>query len=326
MTRRLLVTLLTGLHAAFYVASAQAAPRELLTLGGPASVLSFPLFHMIESGALAAHARSLRFVPWSTGDQLRAQIVGGELDFAAVPSHLPANLYNRGQPVRLLLVAAWGVHWFVSRDPQVRRLDDLKGAELVVPLRQEMPGILIDELVQARGWTPGVELRVRGARDFPATVNMLLAGQARHALLAEPSVSLLMERNRAAGGAPLYRVQSIKQAWVQSFPKQPAVPQAGLMANHTVTGDAALLAAVTRAYAQSARWCRAEVAACARLAHRHLPQMPEAALREAIVSSPLESRPAAEIQPELDAFYRLLLARAPQLLGGRLPDAGLLGQ
>lgn len=298
--------------------------RAVLNLAGPPSVVSFPLFRLIEQNALAAQAREVRFQLWQNGEQLRALLVAGQVDFSAAPSTVPANLYNRGQAVRLLTVSAWGVHWLVSRDPNVRDFSDLRGKELVVPLRHDMPGIVVDRLLAAQGWEAGREVSIRSARDFPSAVNQLLSGQADHALLVEPSVSVLLERNaRQPGAAPLYRVKSLQALWAESFPEQAQLPQAGLMASGAVVSDKALLASVAQAYQDASQWCQQQQRACAELAHRYLPHLSIEALEQSIAHSPLDPRPANQVHAQLQAFYQLLFSQAPELIGGRLPDAGL---
>ncbi|HFQ9247433.1 TPA: ABC transporter substrate-binding protein [Pseudomonas aeruginosa] len=298
--------------------------RTVLNLAGPPSVVSFPLFRMIEQNALASQAQEVHLQLWQNGEQLRAMLVSGQIDFSAAPSNVPANLYNRGQAVRLLTVSAWGVHWLVSRDPNVHDFSDLRGKELVVPLRHDMPGIVVDRLLAAQGWQTGRELTIRSARDFPSAVNQLLSGQADHALLVEPSVSVLLARNaQQSGAAPLYRVKSLQGLWADSFPEQPELPQAGLMAYGAVVKDEALLAEVALAYQNASLWCQQQQRACAELAHRYLPHLPIEALEQAIAHSPLDPRPANQVQPQLQAFYQLLFSQAPELIGGRLPDAGM---
>ncbi|KPG96056.1 hypothetical protein AEQ67_18780 [Pseudomonas sp. RIT-PI-q] len=298
--------------------------RATITMAGPPSVVSFPLFRMIEEHALKAQAIDVRFQLWQNGEQLRALLVSEHIDFTAAPSHLPANLYNRGFPVRLLTISAWGVHWLVSRDPNVHNFEDLRGKELVVPLRHDMPGILIDRLLAAHGWVAGRDLVIQSARDFPSAVNQLLSGQAENALLVEPSVSILLARNaEQPGAAPLYRVQSLQAFWATSFPEQPQLPQAGLMATGKIIQDSALLLVVAQAYQRASVWCQDQRHECAELAHRYLPHLSVAALEESIKYSPLDARQAVDVQQQLEAFYKLLFVQTPELIGGRIPEAGL---
>ncbi|WWL45535.1 hypothetical protein V5O39_08970 [Pseudomonas parakoreensis] len=71
-------------------------------------MVSFPLLHMVESGALKAHAKRVEFRLWQNPDQLRVLLANDEIDYSAVPVNLPALVAGRGLPVRLLNVSVWG--------------------------------------------------------------------------------------------------------------------------------------------------------------------------------------------------------------------------
>ena len=138
-----------GLCLALAGTAGATAPRPLLTLAGPASVVSFPLLHMIDSGALKSHADWVTFRLWQNPDQLRVLLANDQVDYTAAPANLPALLANRGEPVRLLNISVWGHLWLVSRDPQVRRYADLSGKVLLTSFSRDLPAILLDEVLQA---------------------------------------------------------------------------------------------------------------------------------------------------------------------------------
>src|SRR5690606_13350893 len=117
---------------------ARAATRaEKLVLAGPQATVSFPLLHMIDTGALSDVADHVEFRAWTNPDQLRALAVEGSVDFIAAPSNVAANLYNRGVPLTLLNVSVWGMLWLVSRNPDFKTLADFKGQEIAMPFRAD---------------------------------------------------------------------------------------------------------------------------------------------------------------------------------------------
>lgn len=301
------------------------AREAVLRLGGPGAVVSFPLLHMVESGALQQYAERVEFRLWQNPDQLRVLLAKNELDYSAAPVSLPALMAGRGQPVRLLNVSVWGIIWLVSRDPQVKSFADLAGKEVVLPFQRDLPAILVDELLLSHGLKPGRDLTLRPVRDGQDAQALLLAGRADHALLVEPAVSLLLWRNRSQGGAPLYRVQSLESAWRQAFPQQAELPQAGLMSSPQRAEDGELARAVDAAYAESARWCSAHPRACAELVHRHLPHLPVEALEASIRVTRLESVSASAARGPLEALFGLIAKRHPQAIGGALPPASFYG-
>lgn len=302
-----------------------AAPYQSLTLSGPLAVVSFPLIHMADNGSLARYAAKVEFKQWQSVDQLRAQLASGDIDYAATPSNLPALMANRGSPVRLLNVSIWGIQWLVSRDPAVKRLEDLRGKELLVGYQRDLPALVLDKMLKEKKMQSGRDITLRYVRDPQDAMALLLAGRAEHAIVGEPTASLLLARNRETGGAPLYRAQSQQQAWRETFPAQPEFPSAGVMANARVADDATLNRAVAKAYDESARWCKARPEACAAVVHRRFPHLPEAAVAESIRSTDLRSVTAAQARPQLEAMFRLLTESDPQATGGRLPDPGFYG-
>jgi NitT/TauT family transport system substrate-binding protein len=312
--------------AALVSTAAQAAPKyPMLTLAGPTAVVTFPLLHMVETNALAEYTDKLSFRLWQNPDQLRVLLAKKQIDFSAAPSNLPALMANRGDPVRLLNISVWGILWLASRDPNVHSFADLAGKELLVPFQRDLPAVLLNTLLEAQEFPAGKAPTLRRTRDAQDAIALMLTGQGEHVLLVEPTVSLLMWRNKEQGGAPLYRALSLETAWKDSFPGQAELPQAGIMANSHIAHDTALSAAVEQAYATSAAWCSAHAPECAELVHRHIPQLPVAATEDAIRATRIDSRPAHAVRAQLEALYGLLGESNPQAIGGRLPDAGFYG-
>lgn len=301
------------------------AKYERITLAGPTALVTFPLLHMLETKALKDYTDRLEFRLWQSPDQLRVLLAKKEIDFSAAPSNLPALMANRGEPVRLLNISVWGILWLVSRDPSVKSFADLAGKELLLPFHRDLPSVLVDTLLASGDTAAGQGIRLRRTRAAEDAIALMLTGQGQNALLVEPTASLLMWRNEQQGGAPLYRVESLEDTWRARFPDQADLPQAGIMANSNVAGDLALSRGVERAYAESAAWCVAHTADCAEMVHRHIPHLPAAAVENAIKSTRLDSRPASEVRPQLEALYTLLGRQNPQAIGGRLPDAGFYG-
>lgn len=323
--RKVLNRVLPGLLLASLAVGAQAAPRyESLTLAGPGAVVSYPLMHMAQTQALSQYTDKLEFRLWQNPDQLRVLLAKKEVDYSAAPSNLSALMFNKGQAVKQLNISVWGILWLVSRDPAVKSFSDLAGQELLVPFQRDLPAVLLDTLL-AKQAEPGKEaVRLRRTRDAQDAIALMLTGQGDQALLVEPTASLLLWQAEQKK-VELHRGQSLEQAWAEVFPSQQALPQAGVMANVTVAHDTELNQAVERAYAESARWCSQQPQECAQMVHGYLPQFPVPAIQTAIEKTRLDSRPASEIRPQLEALYQLLADQHPQALGGGLPAAGFYG-
>lgn len=79
--------------------------------GAPVSGLQcvdYLLVRLLESGGLAEAAPAATFRLWRDTDELRAGLVPGRSRLITTPSHVPANLANRGLPMRLLAIISMG--------------------------------------------------------------------------------------------------------------------------------------------------------------------------------------------------------------------------
>jgi NitT/TauT family transport system substrate-binding protein len=325
MRRRHLLSALPALALA--PAARAAVPRRArLVCAGPAASVSNGLIEAIDGGAFAALAERVEFMPWRDPDQLRALVLDGRVDVVALPTNVAANLYNRGVKLRLLNVATWGVLWLVSRDPARRTLADFRGEEIVVPFRGDMPDLVLTLLAERQAIDARRDLRLRYVATPLDAMQLLLMRQVRHALLAEPALSMALRKARsgatAAVAPELHRALDLQQEWGRVLKRAPRIPQAGLAVLGDLRDDLAFTRALHAAYAGAVTRCQQAPAACAeRVVQRHaLLQAP--AVADAMQAAPDRPVAAAAAREELAFFFGELLRRQPGLVGGRQPDDG----
>ena len=303
--------------------------RERLVLSGPPAAVSFPLLRMVESGALADVATQVEFTAWSNPDQLRALAMEGQADFMAMPTNVAANLYNRGVPLQLVNVSVWGMLWMVSRNPDMTTLADFKGEEVAVPFRGDMPDIVFGFLSEKAGLDTRRDFTVRYAATPMDAMQLLVMRQVDHALLAEPAVSMALRKTKSfpmSVVAPdLYRSVSLQEEWGRLLHTEARIPQAGMAVVGEARQDAALVARLEAAYAESNRWCLDNAQACAELAVKYIKMLEPEAVEDSIAFLPRHYATAAEAREELEVFLNLLLARQPATVGGKLPDSAFYG-
>lgn len=305
--------------------TAYAKPYEKLILGGPTAAVSFPLMHMVETGALDDWADTVEFKHWKNVDQLRVLLAKNQLDFSAAPINLPAIMFNKGMDIKLLNVSVWGLLWLVSNDPEINNFDDLAKKPLLSTYQRDLPAILLNTLFKAKGLVDQNAPDIRYARDAQDAISLMLTGQADSAILPEPIVSLLLARNEQQYAKTINRVISLEDAWSETFTEQPDLPQAGIMANVSVAKDDELSKAFNEAYKNSAIWCKSEPRACAKLVHKNLDFLPVDALEQSIKVTRIDSHSASSVQTKIEDLYKLMLANSPEVVGAKLPVQGFYG-
>ncbi len=307
--------------------SAQNAEKvsKKIRLAGPAAVVSYPLMVMTHQQQLENFGIELEFVRWKNPDQLRAMVIGEQVDFSAMPSNLAATFYNRGHKLSLINISVWNIMSIVSRASKINKTDslgELVGQEIVVPFKNDMPSIVLKQLLKAQLAERAKQVVIRPSHNLASAAQVLLAGQVDHALLIEPLTSIVLFQNKQQGKSDLVASVNISEQWQKTFPQSPKLPQAGIIANITVNENLELVKKVRQAYKSSALWCQKNLSACADLVRNFLPKMPKQALITAIDNTGLRAIDAKDAQGDLESFYRLLESTAPERIGGKLPHDG----
>jgi NitT/TauT family transport system substrate-binding protein len=277
---------------------------------------------MVATGLLDAVADKIELRVWDNPDQLRALIAGGQVDFSAVPSHVAANLYNKGVPLRLLNISVWGVLWIVSSDPGVKTLADLKDEELLLTYRKELPDLVLTSLATRQGLDPVRDFKLRYLPNFPAAAQEVISGRAKHAMLAEPIASAALLRSaRMKGKAPLlHRAVDIQEEWGRVHQTEPRMAEAGICAMPRIVGHPEVVKAFQRAYGTAIEWCRAHPEKAARIVNRYIPGIKPGPVASALKNTRLRFVTARDARPELVQFYTILMSLDPAKIGGKLPD------
>ena len=96
------------------------------------------------------------------------------------------------------------------------------------------------------------------------------------------------------------------------------------MALGAAAQDAALIARFRDAYAGATAWCQSQRAACGAEVAAVESRLSAEAVADSLGAAPLDAVPAAQARDELLFLFERLFKRHPQLLGGKLPDAGFL--
>ena len=323
------------LHAcvvlAFLVVTGTADAHKLpkITLAGPPASVSNPLIHMVDSGALSDVADEIEFVVWRDPDQLRVMALDGRADVLAMPTNVAANLYNRGAKLQLLNVSTWGVLWLVSRDPTLKSLADLRGKELAVPFRGDMPDIVFQLLAEQQGVDLRKDVQLRYVASPIDAMQLLVMRRVDHALLAEPAVSMAL---RKTGSFPLsviapelHRSVDLQQEWGRVFARSARIPQAGIAVMGALRERPDVVARIEAEYARSLAWCRDHAEACGQGVAARIDMLSAEAVADSIAVSQMDAVPAHAARAELEFMFGQLMKKSPALIGGKLPDDGFYG-
>ncbi len=305
---------LAGLAATFGASAAAASMPSGLDVQLAPTTASILLARLIQDGALPGANLEL----WRDPDQLRAAIIAHRCKLFTAPTNLPANLANRGLPVKLLAVIGMGHLMIVTADPSIHNFSDLVGKQVLEFFPHDMPDLVFRACAEMEGINPDKDMRLYAAGMPMEAAKMVASGQVDTALLSEPwaSAAILAAAKR---GRKLYRAVNLQDVWIQHMGGD-GIPMLGVGIDAGLLEAAPDLPATLLAGLHQAKdWVLANPDSAAALAGQALKISPPV-FTEALGHSQLVVKSAKQARPGLEAFYQTLLKLSPGVLDGRLPD------
>ncbi|HTX74137.1 MAG TPA: ABC transporter substrate-binding protein, partial [Rectinemataceae bacterium] len=282
-------------------------------LKGPTGIGMVRLFESPPqlSGGLAI---TMTAVP--SADVMAAKVMSGEYDAAVLPVNMAAKLYSAGIPIRLAAIVGNGMVSFLTSDPTVTALADLRGKEINVAGQGATPDYLFRRLLQTAGLDPDKDLRLSYALPYPEAAAALAAGSIRYAVLPEPFATLALMKNPSLK-SPL----DVAALWTKAT-GQSSYPMSAFVVSARLAGEApGAVRALLDAYADSITWVTANPAAAGALVEKHDLGLPAAVAARAIPRSNYVFVTSELARPAIEALLSVFLQTAPASIGGALPDA-----
>lgn len=291
------------------------------TLWGPPAGPSIILAYAEKLGMLREASPSAGVAVWRSPDALRAGLTSKTISLSIMPLNTAANLYNRGQDIRLINIMTRGLLYVVSGEDVRNDISALAGLRLAAPYRKDAPEIVLRQVLSHHRIDPSKDLDLQITGTPFEAAQLLLTGRVDAAFIPEPAASAAIS---AAGllGRTLRRTIDIQEAWKAVAGPAATLPQAGLAvsggfaaANAEVLGR--LKPILQAAVAETLRKPADAAEAAAKVF-----SLPKAVLAASIPYSNLTAIPAAQARAEVDRYLSSLHALDPEILGGRPPDAG----
>lgn len=248
-------------------------------------------------------------------DLVAGKFLSGEAQAGILPPNMAAKIASSGKDIRAAAIIGAGMLSLLTSDPDVRRVEDLRGKTVEVAGQGVTPDYVLRRILLARGLAPDRDVRFGYALAPPEIAQSLIAGRVSLALLPEPFATM------ARRGKPdLRSVADIQDEWVKAggngnYPMTLFVLD-GAFASVNPGAARELLAAVKN----SVDWVKANPAEAGSLAEKHGLGLKAEVTAAAIPKTNYVFIPAAEGRPSLEALFSVFLENAPASIGGALPQ------
>lgn len=296
---------------------AAAQPVENLEVLVAPTGASITLARLLASGGLGAAAPGVSFRPWMDADELRAGIVSGRTLLFSTPTHVPANLANRGMPLKLLCLLGLGHLYVVTADEGVASFKDLVGKPVLGFFKNDMPDLVFRACAKMEGFDPDKDFQLAYVQTGMEAAQMLAAGKTPAAILSEPpSTAAIMMAGQQ--GRTLKRAISLQEVWSR-HKGSTGIPMVGVAVHQRLVDQSPdIIAALKTGLPAAKDWVLANRGEAAALAEKTM-NMRAPVFEKALDRFNMAVVPAAAAKAHLQAFYQTLLDLDPKSLGGKLP-------
>jgi NitT/TauT family transport system substrate-binding protein len=302
-----------------------AVTLQVAALKGPTGIGMIKMFR--DRPPLGANVGA-EYTAYGSPDVLVPRLVKGEVDIAALPGNLAANLYNRGAPYRLAGIIGNGVLYLVSTDAEVVSLESLAGRTVQNVARGATPEFVVRHILEKRGLAASVDVRFQ--YNHAELAQLLIAGRETLGVLPEPFASKVLG---AARGARI--VVDFQKEWAAIHGGQGLYPMSVLVARKSLYAgndgddgagrDDRLSGALENflvEFRKSQEWVVSKPLEAGVLAEELQFGLTAAEAAAAIPRCNLVFVDAAAARPVLEEFLGIFLDFAPESIGGKLPDEG----
>lgn len=298
-------------------AASKKSKETVIRVGIPKAPPALPIIRMIETNALGDDAK-VEFSVWNSPEQLIAMIQGKEQDMFAFPLTVVGKLYNKGMPLMLTNVNTWGVTYFLTSDPDYKDWADLKGKTVYVPLRSSPPDALTQFFIGKAGLVVGKDVELIYA-SIPEVTQLVVSGKAIYATQIEPQVTACLMQNKSVRVAT-----SFENEWKKVTDDGSIIPNAGFGGRKSfIKKNAEVVAKFEAEYEKALNWVLENPEEAGILAERYL-GLKAGLIKNAIPRMGLYYKNAYDAKKDLDQLYRILNDFDKTMVGGKIPNEGML--
>ncbi|MCL2499761.1 MAG: ABC transporter substrate-binding protein [Defluviitaleaceae bacterium] len=278
---------------------------RVAALRGPTAI---GLLHMMET---TEHEFELLGAPIEVAPLLAL----GQVDVAAVPSHLASVFYNQMEgSVQALAVVTLGVLHIVDMTGEVQTVSDLAG-RTIYSIEGATPEFALNYVLRHNGLIPGEDVFVEFYSEPTMVAAALETGLAEIALLPEPFVSTVLARIDG-----LRLALDLTEEWNRVQPDYGLIMSVVIARRDFLEKNPAVVAAFMEEYARSIAYMTSGTAEAAQLAVDYglVPNINVAL--QALPRTHMVFINGETMKRNLLGFYRVLYDENPASIGGRLPD------
>ena len=246
-------------------------------------------------------------------NEIVPKLNSGELDIAALPTNVAANLYNKTGKVRQLALNTLGALHMLDDGDTVNTLADLSGRTLYAINQGTNTEYVLDYLLTQNGLDPETDVDIQW-RTSEEVTSLMASGEIDLCMLPVPAATTVLMQN-----ADVRDAVDLSDAWEESgaagtFTMGCVVVRAEFAQEHPEA-----VAAFLSEYEASINFIKDNPEEGAALIEQY-GIVPKAAVAQAAIPQANMIFTAGADMKSISSYYEVLFAADPESIGGSIPD------
>lgn len=308
----------TLLVASSGLASAQVNPAvqqsvKISILKGPSGISSA----WFVSNPPETNDAKIEFLIAASADIVTAKLISGEIDAGVLPVNVAAKLYSAGIPIKAAAIVGNGMVKFLTNDPAIKTLGDLRGKSIAIAGQKATPDFLFRFLTNKEGLEAGKDYTAVYNLSYPEIAAALASGKIQYAVLPEPFATQALLLNKELLSP--FNLDNFWQKYtgMQSYPMSLFV-----VSKKLADGNRQLVAKILASLESSVSQTTSDPKGTALLVEKLDLGLKASVAEAAIPKSNYVYETALSERNSIEALLSLFLSFEPASIGGKLPDQG----
>lgn len=294
-------------------AEAPVTTFRIAGLKGPTTMGMVKLMSDAEAGE--TH-QDYQVTMYGAADEVVPLLVKGDIDLAAIPANLAANLYNQTEgKVQVAAINTLGVLYVVTTGDDVKSVEDLKGKTVYSTGKGTTPEYVLNYILKENGIDPEKDLTVEYKSEATEVAAALQAAdEGAIAVLPQPYVTAAQSQIEGLNVA-----LNLTEEWNKVSTDSDLVTGVLVASTEFIEQNEAAFEEFLKDYQASIEWVNSNTADAAELV-AHYGIVAKAPLaQKALPACNITYVDGAEMKTKLSGYLQVLFDQNPKAVGGAMP-------
>ena len=294
-------------------AEAPVTTFRIAGLKGPTTMGMVKLMSDAEAGE--TH-QDYQVTMYGAADEVVPLLVKGDIDLAAIPANLAANLYNQTEgKVQVAAINTLGVLYVVTTGDDVKSVEDLKGKTVYSTGKGTTPEYVLNYILKENGIDPEKDLTVEYKSEATEVAAALQAAdEGAIAVLPQPYVTAAQSQIEGLNVA-----LNLTEEWNKVSTDSDLVTGVLVASTEFIEQNEAAFEEFLKDYQASIEWVNSNTADAAELVANYGIVAKAPLAQKALPTCNITYVDGAEMKTKLSGYLQVLFDQNPKAVGGAMP-------